>query len=272
MQVRQPLPDILQRILARKADEVAARRQARPLAAIKAQALAQPPARGFAAALARRVALGQHAVIAEIKKASPSKGLMRADFAHAYDPAAFARSYADNGAACLSVLTDVDFFQGADAHLQAARAACTLPVLRKDFVLDEYQIWEARALGADCILLIVAALSDLQLAQLLACAQAAGVDALVEVHDEAELARAVQTSARLIGINNRDLRNFETRLDTTLKLKPRVPPDRLLVSESGIHTPADVARLREAGIDAFLIGEAFMQARDCGAALKELFA
>lgn len=272
MQVSPRLPDILQRILTRKAEEVAARRQALPLASIKAQAFAQPPARGFIAALARRVAAGQDAVIAEIKKASPSKGLMRADFDRAYDPAAFARSYADNGASCLSVLTDRDFFQGADADLQVARAACDLPVLRKDFVLDEYQIWEARALGADCILLIVAALSDLQLAQLLACAHAAGVDALVEVHDDVELARALQTPARLIGINNRNLRNFHTRLDTTLDLKRRVPRDRLLVSESGIHTPADVARLRSAGVGAFLVGEAFMQARDCGAALKGLFA
>ena len=272
MQVSPQLPDVLQRILARKAEEVAARRQALPLASVKAQALAQPPARGFGAALARRVAAGHSAVIAEIKKASPSKGLMRADFSQTYDPAAFARSYAAHGATCLSVLTDRDFFQGADAHLQAARAACELPVLRKDFVLDEYQIWEARALGADCILLIVAALNDTQLAQLLACAHEAGIDALVEVHDEAELARALQTRAHLIGINNRDLRTFETRLDTTLKLKPRVPQDRLLVSESGIHTSADVARLRGAGIGTFLVGEAFMQARDCGAALEELFA
>ena len=270
MQVSQKLPDILQRILARKAEEVAARRQAVPLAAIKAQALAQSPVRGFIAALARRLGTGHSAVIAEIKKASPSKGLMRADFDHAYDPAAFARSYAAHGATCLSVLTDRDFFQGADAHLQAARAACDLPVLRKDFVLDEYQIWEARALGADCILLIVAALNDSQLRQLLTCAHAAGLDALVEVHDEAELARALQTPARLIGINNRDLRSFETRLDTTLRLKARVPQERLLVSESGIHTPADIARLRAAGVNAFLVGEAFMQTRDCGTALEEL--
>jgi indole-3-glycerol phosphate synthase len=261
------MSDILQRILARKADEVRARRARVALDALRRQIGNSPPVRGFAAALRARIAAGQPAVIAEVKKASPSQGIIRADF----DPAAIARSYAAGGAACLSVLTDVDFFQGADAYLVAARASCALPTLRKDFVVDEYQVFEARALGADCILLIVAALDDAQLADFSALARDLGMDVLVEAHDAAELDRALQTEVPLIGINNRDLRTFATSLDTTLVLRPRVPEDRLLVTESGIHAPADVARMRSAGVHAFLVGEAFMRAADPGAELARLF-
>ncbi|MFC7302447.1 indole-3-glycerol phosphate synthase TrpC [Cognatiluteimonas weifangensis] len=264
--------DILQRILQRKAQEVAARRARVPLRELAARAAELPPARGFAAALAARVATGAPAVIAEIKKASPSRGLIRADF----DPAAIARSYAAAGAACLSVLTDVEFFQGADAHLQQARAACTLPVLRKDFTVDPYQVVEARALGADCILLIVAALDDAQLRALSAQALALGMDVLLEAHAADELQRAlalppVAGRAPLLGINNRDLRSFKVSLDTTLALRTAVPPERRLVTESGIATAADVRRLRAAGVDAFLVGEAFMREADPGAALQRLF-
>jgi indole-3-glycerol phosphate synthase len=259
--------DILQRILARKAEEVAARSAARPLAEMRAQAADMPPARGFAAAIEARIAAGDPAVIAEIKKASPSRGVIRPDF----DPVAIARSYEAGGAACLSVLTDVDFFQGADAYLQQARAACALPVLRKDFTIDPYQVHEARALGADCILLIVAALSDAQLAELCGTAMAIGLDVLVEVHDIDELERAIQVPAPLLGINNRSLRTFEVSLDTTLSLRDAVPRDRRLVTESGLHTAADVARMRAAGIDAFLVGEAFMREPDPGQALRRMF-
>ena len=259
--------DILQRILARKAEEVAARSAARPLAEMRAQAADMPPARGFAAAIEARIAAGDPAVIAEIKKASPSRGVIRPDF----DPVAIARSYEAGGAACLSVLTDVDFFQGADAYLQQARAACALPVLRKDFTIDPYQVHEARALGADCILLIVAALSDAQLAELCGTAMAIGLDVLVEVHDIDELERAIQVPAPLLGINNRSLRTFEVSLDTTLSLQGAVPRDRRLVTESGLHTAADVARMRAAGIDAFLVGEAFMREPDPGQALRRMF-
>jgi indole-3-glycerol phosphate synthase len=261
------MSDILQRILARKADEVRERRSRVALDALREQVGHAPPVRGFAAALRARIAAGLPAVIAEVKKASPSKGVIRADF----DPAAIARSYAAGGASCLSVLTDVDFFQGADAYLQQARAACALPVLRKDFVIDEYQVHEARVLGADCILLIVAALDDAQLAEFSALARDLGMDVLVEAHDAAELDRALRTSAPLIGINNRNLRTFATSLDATLALRPRVPADRLLVTESGIHAPADVARMRAAGVNAFLVGEAFMRAADPGAELARLF-
>ena len=262
-----PRADILQTILARKAEEVAARSAALPLAEVVARAADQPPTRGFAAAIEAKIAAGAPAVIAEVKKASPSKGVIRADF----DPAAIARRYQAGGAACLSVLTDVDFFQGADAYLQQARAACTLPVLRKDFTIDPYQVHEARAMGADCILLIVAALSDDQLAELSGIAMQLDLDVLVEVHDIDELERAIQVPAPLLGINNRSLRTFEVSLQTTLSLQRAVPADRRLVTESGIHGADDVARMRDAGIDAFLVGEAFMCEADPGTALQRLF-
>lgn len=260
-------PDILRRILQRKEEEVAERSSRVPLHELVARASEAPPVRGFAAAIEAKVALGEPAVIAEVKKASPSKGVLRADF----DPAAIARSYEAGGAACLSVLTDVDFFQGADAYLEQARAACALPVLRKDFTIDPYQVLEARALGADCILLIVAALDDHRLAALSEQALALDMDVLVEVHDLDELERALQVPAPLLGINNRSLRTFEVSLDTTLSLKDAVPRDRRLVTESGIAARDDVRRMRAAGVDAFLVGETFMRAADPGAALRALF-
>ncbi len=259
--------DILQRILRTKADEVAQSRAHTPLSALQARARDCGPRRGFAAALQRRVAAGGAAVIAEIKKASPSKGLLRADF----DPAAIAASYAAHGATCLSVLTDRDYFQGDAAYLRAARAACPLPVLRKDFIVDPYQIAEAAAMGADCVLLIAAALDDARLHELEACAGSYGLDVLVEVHDAAELARALALRTPLIGINNRDLRSFETRLETTLTLLPAIAPTRLVVTESGIGSASDVARMRAAGVHAFLVGEALMRATDPGVALDALF-
>lgn len=262
-----PRKDILQAILQRKAEEVAARLAEVPMAEVAARAADMPPPRGFAAAIESRIASGDPAVIAEIKKASPSKGVIRADF----QPAAIARSYEAGGATCLSVLTDVDFFQGADACLQQAREACTLPVLRKDFTIDPYQVHEARMLGADCILLIVAALSDHQLAELAGTAMGLDLDVLVEVHDIDELERAIQVPAPLLGINNRNLRTFEVSLQTTLSLQRAVPADRRLVTESGIHGADDVARMRTAGIDAFLVGEAFMRETDPGDALRRLF-
>jgi indole-3-glycerol phosphate synthase len=261
------VPDVLQRILARKREEILARVGVLSLADLAALAAVAEPPRGFRAALRERIDAGRPAVIAEIKKASPSKGLLREDF----DPAGIARSYAEHGATCLSVLTDIDFFQGADAYLQQARAACALPVLRKDFVIDPYQVLEARALGADCILLIVSALDDASLGDLYRLAGALGMDALVEVHDREELERALRLGADLVGINNRNLRSFETRLDTTLELRASVPPEVLLVTESGIQAAEDVARMRAADIHAFLVGEAFMRAADPGAALERLF-
>ncbi len=260
-------PDILQKILRRKAQEVAERSAQRSLAQLRQQVAGASPVRGFTAAMATRIAAGEAAVIAEAKKASPSKGVMRADFR----PAEIAASYAAAGAACLSVLTDVDFFQGSDAYLQAARAACTLPVLRKDFMVDPYQVYEARVIGADCILLIVAALDDARMQELAAMAQELGMDVLVEVHDAQELERALKLDTPLLGINNRNLRTFETRLETTLELLSLIPAERIVVTESGIHTPADVARMREHGVHAFLVGEAFMTAADPGAKLAELF-
>lgn len=265
-------PDVLQKILQRKVEEIAERSARLPLAELKARAADAPPPRGFAAAIEAKIAAGQPAVIAEVKKASPSKGVIRADF----DPAAIARSYEAGGAACLSVLTDVDFFQGADAYLQQARAACALPVLRKDFTIDPYQVIEARALGAECILLIVAALDDAMMAELSELTLTLGMDVLVEVHDLAELERALQLMpvkgrAPLLGINNRNLRSFEVTLDTTLALKDAVPRDRRLVTESGIVSGDDVRRMRAAGVDAFLVGETFMRERDPGAALQRLF-
>jgi indole-3-glycerol phosphate synthase len=259
--------DVLGRILARKRAEVAERHSRTPLAELRARSADAPAPRGFAAALDARIARGEAAVIAEVKKASPSKGVIRADF----DPAAIARSYEAGGAACLSVLTDVDFFQGADEYLVSAREACRLPVLRKDFIVDEYQLHEARALGADAVLLIAAALDDARLAEFAALATALGMDALAEVHDAAELERVLRLPLPLVGINNRDLRTFEVSLGTTLALKDRLPADRLLVTESGITAPADVARMRAADVHAFLVGEACMRAVDPGMALRALF-
>lgn len=261
------MSDILQTILRRKAEEVAGRSARVSLRELSARCEGAPAPRGFAAALQAKVDAGLPAVIAEVKKASPSKGVIRPDFR----PGEIAASYERGGAACLSVLTDVDFFQGADAYLQEARAACTLPVLRKDFIVDAYQVYEARVLGADCVLLIVAALGDAALAELSNLAMELGMDVLVEVHDIDELERALQVGAPLVGINNRSLRTFEVSLDTTLALKPAVPADRLLVTESGIATRDDVARMRAAGVHAFLVGESFMRAPDPGAELARLF-
>jgi len=262
------MSDILQRILAVKRDEVAAAAARVDLASMRAEAEATAPARDFVAALRAPIAAGRPAVIAEVKKASPSKGVLRADF----DPAAIARSYAANGAACLSVLTDRQFFQGAPEHLVAARAACALPVLRKDFVIDPYQVYESRALGADCILLIVAALDLARMQALEAAAHALGMAVLAEVHDAAELDLALRLGTPLLGVNNRNLRTFATRLDTTLDLLPRIPAERVGVTESGILVRADVERMRASGIHALLVGEAFMRAADPGAALAQLFA
>ncbi len=262
------MSDILNTILARKAEEIEQRSRVRPLNELRARALQQPATRGFVEAIRRKHAASQAAVIAEVKKASPSKGLIRKDF----DPAAIARSYEAGGAACLSVLTDVDFFQGSNLYLGEARNACSLPVLRKDFVIDPYQVYEARVIGADCILLIVAALEDGPMIEMANLAMELGMDVLVEVHDIDELERALQTDCELIGVNNRNLRTFEVSLDTTLELKTAVPPDRTLVTESGIATAADVARMRDAGVETFLIGESFMREADPGAALKRLFA
>jgi indole-3-glycerol phosphate synthase len=260
--------DILQRIVASKHDEVAAAKALRSVAAVQAAARDQPPPRAFEAALRTTIADGRAAVIAEVKKASPSKGVLREHFV----PAEIAASYARHGAACLSVLTDVPFFHGAPDYLAQARSACDLPVLRKDFIVDEYQVHESRALGADCILLIVAALDDVQLAGFESCAQALGMGVLVEVHDEAELDRALRLKTPLIGVNNRNLRTFEVSLETTLRLQPHLPSERLLITESGILTRADVQRLRAAEVHAFLVGEAFMRAPDPGQALAGLFA
>jgi len=252
---------ILDKILAVKRAEVAAAKRAAP--DVEARARAAPATRDFVGALRAK----KPAVIAEIKRASPSKGLLRAHF----DPAAIARSYEEAGAACLSVLTDREFFQGSPEDLIKARAACALPALRKDFLIDPYQAFEARALGADCVLLIVACLDDAQLRELEKVAHGLGMAVLVEVHDAAELERALALKTPLIGINNRNLRTFETRLETTLDLLPRVPSERLVITESGILSTADVHRMREHGVDAFLVGEAFMRADDPGKALSRLF-
>ena len=261
------MSDILTTILARKADEIAERSARVSLADLRARVADAPPTRGFADALNAMIAQGDPAVIAEVKKASPSKGVIRPDFR----PADIAVSYEFGGAACLSVLTDVDFFQGADDYLRQARDACTLPVLRKDFTVDPYQVYEARALGADCILLIVAALDDGQLVDLSGLAMQLGMDVLVEVHDSDELERALQVPVPLVGINNRNLRTFEVSLDTTLAMKDAVPKDRLLVTESGIVVAQDVATMRDAGVNAFLVGETFMRADEPGDALRQLF-
>lgn len=261
------MSDILERILAHKRTEVACAQQQVSEAALLKAAEQAPAPRGFAAAMSQHLLQGESAVIAEIKRASPSKGLIREDF----EPARHAREYEEGGAACLSVLTDIEFFKGAPEFLVQAREACSLPVLRKDFVVDPYQLLEARAWGADAVLLIVAALPQSVLRSLESDAMALGLDVLVEAHDESELDRALELATPLVGINNRSLRSFETRLETTLDLLARVPSERLLITESGIHTPEDVARMRASGVDAFLVGECLMRAEHPGTALKALF-
>ena len=261
------MSDILKKILATKVEEVAAASAVKSLAAVRAEAEAQPAPRDFAGALQSKVAAGKPAVIAEVKKASPSKGVLRADFR----PAEIAVSYERHGAACLSVLTDRQYFQGAPEYLQAARAACALPVLRKDFLVDPYQVFEARAMGADAILLIVSALSLAQMQEFEAIAFSLGMSVLVEVHDGDELDLALQLKTPLIGINNRNLRTFEVSLQNTLDLLPRIPSGRLVVTESGILSSADVSLMRQNGVNAFLVGEAFMRSEDPGKALAALF-
>ncbi|HSV16871.1 MAG TPA: indole-3-glycerol phosphate synthase TrpC [Casimicrobiaceae bacterium] len=259
--------DILTRIVADKSEEIIAAQLARPFAEVDAAARAAPPPRGFGAALHAKITAGKAAVIAEVKKASPSKGVIRDSF----DPAAIAAAYEHGGAACLSVLTDAKYFQGSDAYLREARAACALPVLRKEFILDEYQVAQTRALGADALLLIVSALEQGRMRDLHACARDYGLDVLVEVHDARELDRALALPDAILGINNRNLRTFNVSLHTTIELLPRVPEGRLVVTESGILAQRDVAQMRRHGVHAFLVGEAFMRAPDPGAALVALF-
>lgn len=260
-------PDILKKIVQRKQEEIAERISRVTADEIIEQARAASAVRGFVDNIRNVIEQGKAAVIAEIKKASPSKGVMREHFV----PADIARSYEKGGASCLSVLTDIDFFQGADEYLQQARAACQLPVIRKDFIIDPYQVYEARAINADCILLIVACLSDRQLNELSQLASKLGMDVLVEVHDAEELARALPLDLPLVGINNRNLRTFETRLETTMELLKQIPEDRIVVTESGIHTKDDVAYMRNNKVNAFLVGEAFMKADEPGEKLRELF-
>jgi indole-3-glycerol phosphate synthase len=259
---------VLERILEVKRAEVAAAKQLLPQASVESHARGAAPPRDFVGALRAKLSGQKPAVIAEIKRASPSRGVLRADF----DPAAIARSYEAGGAACMSVLTDAQFFQGAPEHLGAARAACALPVLRKDFVVEPYQVFESRALGADCILLIAACLGKDAMTELESIAHELGMAVLVEVHDATELSAALALETPLLGINNRNLATFETRLETTLDLLPRVPRERVVITESGILSPQDVARMRARGVNAFLVGEAFMRAQDPGSALRELFA
>ena len=261
-------PDILKRILVRKIEEVDERIRKTSMEELGQRVAEADVPRGFVNSLQEKLQAGQAAVIAEIKKASPSRGVLREDF----NPAQIAMSYEKGGAACLSVLTDVDFFKGSDAYLLQARVACSLPVLRKDFIVDPYQVYEARVLGADCVLLIVAALSDSMLLELLQLTSHLGMDALVEVHEAEELERALAIPAPLLGINNRDLRSFETSLDVTLGFLEQIPEDRLVVTESGIHTVEDVAVMRSRGVNVFLVGEAFMKAPEPGEKLAELFA
>lgn len=260
------MSDVLQRICDDKRRFVEARKAALPLAELKRRLDGLPPTRGFAAALRRCVAAGGWGLIAEIKKASPSKGLIRADF----DPPGLARAYREGGATCLSVLTDEPYFQGRDTDLQAARAAVDLPIIRKDFMIDPYQVYEARAIGADCILLIMAALTDAQATSLASLAKELGLDVLVEVHDRAELDRALHLDCELLGINNRNLKTLSVDLQTTIELARHVPPGRLLVSESGLDGPADLARMAEAGARCFLIGESFMRQPDVAAAVRRM--
>ncbi len=260
-------PDILKKIVDRKLEEIAERERIRPLADVIGAAEASDPARGFVDAIKAKINQGRAGEIAEIKKASPSKGVIREDFR----PAEIAGSYEQGGAACLSVLTDVDFFQGSDEYLKQARAACQLPVIRKDFIIDPYQVYEARAMGADCILLIVSCLEQTQMKNLNDLAHKLNMDVLIEVHDAQELERALQVDNRMVGINNRNLRTFEVSLQTTLDLLAEIPGDRLVVTESGIHTQDDVALMRAHSVNAFLVGEAFMRAENPGARLAELF-
>ena len=261
------MSDILNKIVAVKREEIAAAIKRKPLAEMRLDAESRVQTRDFVGALRSKIAAGKPAVIAEIKKASPSKGVLRADFI----PADIAQSYAEQGAACLSVLTDQQFFQGSVDYLKQARASCGLPVLRKDFIIDAYQIYESRVMGADCILLIAACLDDAQMKSLEQLALSLDMAVLVEVHDEAELERALKLKTPLLGINNRNLKTFEVTLDTTLGLLAKVPADRILITESGIMTPGDVKRMRSAQVNAFLVGEAFMRAEDPGAALAQLF-
>ncbi|MDC1144438.1 indole-3-glycerol phosphate synthase TrpC [Porticoccaceae bacterium] len=260
-------PTILKKILARKQQEIVERSNVRPMAQLLEQIASASAPRGFATALEAKLAVGQSAVIAEIKKASPSKGVIREDF----DPAAIAKSYAKGGAACLSVLTDVDFFQGADRYLTMARAACDLPVIRKDFIVDPYQIYEARAMGADCILLIVSALNEEQLYQLHEVAITMGMDVLIEVHDVAELNTALKLDNPMVGINNRNLHSFDVSLDNTFQLLEHIPKGKIVITESGIHHRDDVVAMRENNVNAFLVGEAFMRSDEPGERLRELF-
>ncbi len=260
-------PDILKKIIRRKEQEILERKAETSLDALINQSKTASPPRGFVDAMKKRIASGEPAVIAEIKKASPSKGIMREIFV----PADIAKSYQAGGASCLSVLTDVDFFQGADDYLKQARAACDLPVIRKDFMIDSYQVYEARAMGADCILLIVAVLTDEQMHTLYTLARELGMDVLIEVHDAKELQRALPLEAELVGINNRNLRTFKTSLSTTIDLLTQIPDDRIVVTESGIHSHKDVKLMRDHQVNAFLVGEAFMRADDPGAELKTLF-
>ncbi len=260
-------PDILKKIIKRKEQEIVSRLKEISLEQVMAAAKDASPVRGFVDSMKARIAKDEPAVIAEIKKASPSKGVMRENFI----PAEIAKSYENGGASCLSILTDIDFFQGSDTYLKEARAACNLPVIRKDFIIDPYQVYEARAMGADCILLIVSVLDNLKLNQLYSLARALGMDVLIEVHDNEELQRSLPLGADLVGINNRNLRTFKTSLSTTTEMLEQIPDDRIVVTESGIHTADDVTLMRNYQVNAFLVGEAFMRAEDPGAELNKLF-
>lgn len=260
-------PDILKTIIKRKEQEIDNRVKLKSIEQMIASAKEALPVRGFVDSMQTRLANNEPAIIAEIKKASPSKGLIREDF----KPAEIAKSYQEGGASCISVLTDIDFFKGSDAYLKQARAACDLPVIRKDFMIDPYQVYEARAMGADCILLIVSVLDDMKMNQLYTLATALGMDVLIEVHDEEELQRSLPLGAKLVGINNRNLRNFDTSLNTTIKMLDQIPDDRIVVTESGIHTTEDVTLMRDNDVNAFLVGEAFMRADEPGAELNKLF-